>query len=99
MVLFKDHFGLSDDYTTMSPVLFPRGFTRDFLDGKVNEEELGQKIAESEKEIEKAIDGAMENVRAVALEVAAIALDKLIGKAPSKKDLAKAIDQAEEEHR
>ena len=41
----------------------------------------------------------MENVRAVALEVAAIALDKLIGKAPSKKDLAKAIDQAEEEHR
>jgi len=30
--------------------------------------------------------------------VAAKALDKLIGKAPSKKDLAKAIDQAAEEH-
>lgn len=44
VVLFKDHFSLTDDYTTMSPVLFPRGFTRDYLDGKVNEEELGQKI-------------------------------------------------------
>ncbi|MCB1081238.1 MAG: AAA family ATPase [Chlamydiia bacterium] len=44
VVLFKDHFGLKDDDATMSPVLFPRGFTRDYLDGKVNEEELGKKI-------------------------------------------------------
>ena len=57
-------------------------------------EDLAERIAESEKAIEKAIDGAMENVRAVALEVAAAALDKLIGKAPAEKDMSKAVDQA-----
>ena len=60
-------------------------------------EELAEKIAESEKQIDEAIDGAMENVRAVALEVAAAALDKLIGKAPSEKDLSKVIDQSLED--
>ena len=36
-------------------------------------------------------------LRAVALEVAAAALDKLIGKAPSEKDLSKVIDQSLED--
>jgi len=56
VVLFKDHFGLSDDYATMSPVLFPRGFTRDYLDGKVNEEEIGQKIQSAFERITKRCD-------------------------------------------
>lgn len=47
VLLFKDHFGLKDDYSLMSPVLFPRGFTRDYLDGKVSEEDLQGKIETS----------------------------------------------------
>ena len=52
------------------------------------------KIAASEAEIEKAVDAAMENVRAVAVEVAAAALERLTGKAAPEKDLAKAVDRA-----
>lgn len=52
VVLFKDHFKLKDDYSTMSPVLFPRGFTRDFLDGKVDENTLREKIEASFHSIE-----------------------------------------------
>jgi len=47
VVLFKDHFNLPEKEEVMSPVLFPRGFTRDFIDGKVNGEELAQKILSS----------------------------------------------------
>jgi len=39
VVLFKDHFNLKQAEAAMSPVLFPRGFTRDFLDGKVKEKD------------------------------------------------------------
>ncbi len=53
VVLFKDHFHLEEKEETMSPVLFPRGFTRDFIDGKVSEEELGQRIETSYKTIEE----------------------------------------------
>ncbi len=55
--------------------------------------DLGQRIAASEAEIEKAVDAAMENVRAVALEVAGAALERLTGKAAPEKDLAKAVDR------
>ncbi|QVL57160.1 MAG: AAA family ATPase [Simkaniaceae bacterium] len=51
VVLFKDHFNLLEKEETMSPVLFPRGFTRDFIDGKVSEEELSEKILTSFKTI------------------------------------------------
>jgi len=34
VVLFKSFFKLDGSYEEMSPVLFPRGFTRDYLDGK-----------------------------------------------------------------
>lgn len=42
--LFKEHFGLVHDYRHMSPVIFPDGFTRDFIDGKVTEQELAATI-------------------------------------------------------
>lgn len=35
VVLFKEYFGLQSDYCDMSPVILPAGFTRDFLDSKV----------------------------------------------------------------
>jgi len=47
VVLFKSHFKLQDPYEEMSPVLFPRGFTRDYLDGKVDHSDLVQKITHS----------------------------------------------------
>lgn len=47
VVLFKTHFKLPDPYVEMSPVLFPRGFTRDYLDGKVDHADLVKKIHNS----------------------------------------------------
>ena len=44
VVLFKEHFKLDEKYPMMSPVLFPSGFTRDYLDGKVSSESLEKKI-------------------------------------------------------
>lgn len=35
VVLFKEYFGLQSEYADMSPVILPSGFTRDFLDHKV----------------------------------------------------------------
>lgn len=57
-------------------------------------EELGQTLAASEAEIQKAIDAAMEHVRDVAVEVAGAALKRLTGDAADEKDLSKAVDQA-----
>src|SRR5271169_1900865 len=56
VILFKDHFDLSSSYEEMSPVLFPQGFTRDFLDGKISEQELKDKITTSFKSISKVSD-------------------------------------------
>src|SRR5690349_21556595 len=44
VLLFKQHFHLDTPYETMSPVLFPKGFTRDFLDGRISAEHLKKKI-------------------------------------------------------
>jgi dethiobiotin synthetase len=44
VLLFHSYFTLHDSYEMMSPVLFPRGFTRDYLDGKVKTHDLVQKI-------------------------------------------------------
>ena len=52
-LLFKEQFGLLDDYTFISPVLFPRGFTRDFLDGNIVEADLEKKIINSFQTISK----------------------------------------------
>ncbi|OQS01089.1 hypothetical protein ACHHYP_20078 [Achlya hypogyna] len=38
--LFKEYFNLVHDYKDMSPVIFPDGFTRDYIDGKVTLREL-----------------------------------------------------------
>ncbi len=54
VVLFKNYFQLEADYKDMSPVLFPRGFTRDYLDGKINENDLSKSIQESFSHISKA---------------------------------------------
>ncbi|MDX8431555.1 MAG: AAA family ATPase [Candidatus Algichlamydia australiensis] len=56
VVLFKDHFSLPEGYETMSPVLFPRGFTREYLDGKWNLKDLKKKIADSYQAIRKEAD-------------------------------------------
>lgn len=42
VLLFKDHFGLEDPYEIMSPILFSKGFTRDYLDGKIQHQHLIQ---------------------------------------------------------
>jgi phosphate acetyltransferase len=42
--LFSSYFALLDSYEHMSPVLFPKRFTRDYLDGKVDTNDLIQKI-------------------------------------------------------
>ena len=44
VVLFKEHFDLLDDYAHMSPVIFPRGFTRSYLDKKISTKELEERI-------------------------------------------------------
>lgn len=50
VLLFNETFDLPDPVETMSPVLFPRGFTRDFLDGKVD---AGKLLKDIEKSFEK----------------------------------------------
>ena len=57
-------------------------------------EELNRKFADSEAGIQQAIDGAMGNVRDIAVDVAADALGKLTGEKPDDTTLAKAVDQA-----
>jgi F-type H+-transporting ATPase subunit b len=57
-------------------------------------ERLNRKFAESDAEIKQAIDGAMDNVREIAIDVAAEALARLTGEKPDDANLAKAVDQA-----
>lgn len=47
VVLFKNHFDLPADWVDMSPIIIPSGFTRDFLDHRVTDESIQQKIRES----------------------------------------------------
>lgn len=54
VVLFKEHFGLKTAYEDMSPVLLPQGFTRDFLDGVIDEKELSKRIEQAFSNIDKA---------------------------------------------
>ena len=46
-VLFKEHFHLQTRWADMSPVIIPAGFTREYLDGKVSEESMLNKIKQS----------------------------------------------------
>lgn len=45
VVLFKEYFGLQSQYEDMSPVIFPSGFTRNFLDGKITTSSMRNKIS------------------------------------------------------
>ncbi len=47
VLLFDEHLNLDSDLQLMSPVLLPRGFTRDFLDKKITTEEIENKIIDA----------------------------------------------------
>ncbi|MEX0961645.1 MAG: AAA family ATPase [Simkaniaceae bacterium] len=54
--LFKNHFNLEFTYEEMSPVLFPKGFTRDYLDNKIDSQMLRSKISKSYRSIQENSD-------------------------------------------
>lgn len=51
VMLFKHHFKLDANWEDMSPLIIPSGFTRDFLNGEVNEKSMEEKIQHSFKKI------------------------------------------------
>lgn len=51
VVLFKEHFHLGSNWSDMSPVIVPSGFTREYLDGKITEESMKNKIIASFEKI------------------------------------------------
>ncbi len=53
VVLFKEHFRLNQDYKDMSPVLFPKGFTREYLDGQYEGMDFDGSIVKAFRNIEK----------------------------------------------
>ncbi len=55
---------------------------------------LDAKLAESEKAIAAEVEKAMENVRGIAADVAASAVEQLAGEAPKAADVEKAVDAA-----
>ena len=44
VILFREYFQLKSQYEDMSPIIFPPGFTKQFLEGKVKIEPLRQKV-------------------------------------------------------
>lgn len=56
VVLFKKHFNLKSDYPNMSPIIFPSGFTRDFLDGKFNDIDFEKLILNAYKKVSSESD-------------------------------------------
>lgn len=50
-VLFKEHFNLREEWQQISPVIFPSGFTRNFLDGNINTDQLQKKIEHAYREV------------------------------------------------
>jgi phosphate acetyltransferase len=53
VLLFDEHLNLDSDPRLMSPVLLPRGFTRDFLDHKITTHEIENKISSAFKALEQ----------------------------------------------
>lgn len=53
VVLFKDHFQLKSSYDEMSPVLFPKGFTKNYLDKKISVESMKDSIKASFQKIQQ----------------------------------------------
>lgn len=56
VVLFKKHFDLNDAYTDMSPILFPKGFTRNYIDGAYDNEDFEATIKSAYQKISKGKD-------------------------------------------
>lgn len=56
VLLFKERFGLKDKDKDLSPVLIPSGFTRDFLDHKIDSDKLKKTIIASYKTLKKNYD-------------------------------------------
>lgn len=56
VILFKEHFKLISDYEDMSPLILPSGFTRDFLDGQIDETSIEKKIISSFNKISQKHD-------------------------------------------
>ena len=56
VVLFKEHFALRHEYADMSPVLLPKGFTRDYLDKKHSSKNLLDKIVSAYNHIASSSD-------------------------------------------
>lgn len=54
--LFKKHFGLQTAWSDISPVIIPSGFTRDFIDAKICENLLLDRIQSSFEKIASAHD-------------------------------------------
>lgn len=54
VALFQSYFGLTIEPKDMSPILFPRGFTKQILDGQVNSTDLTDKIQASYNKIDQA---------------------------------------------
>lgn len=52
----KEIFGLACNYKDMSPVVMPSGYTRDFLDGKITEEQQLDRIGTSFKNVSSNAD-------------------------------------------
>ncbi|MDN3507677.1 MAG: AAA family ATPase [Simkaniaceae bacterium] len=51
VALFKSVYSLPYRFEAMSPVLFPKGFTRSYLDGEICEKQMLEKIVKSYAEI------------------------------------------------
>lgn len=49
--LFKKYFDMNASWNDMSPVIIPGGFTREYLDGKVSEQSMIDKIQQSYRNI------------------------------------------------
>jgi len=57
VVLMREHFELFHiDYKDMSPVIIPQGYTKDFLDGKINLDEQTKAVMQSHAKISDASD-------------------------------------------
>ena len=58
--LIREHFNLDHiDYQYLSPVIIPRGYTKDYIDGKISHETQSTEILKSFEEINKASDVMM----------------------------------------
>lgn len=57
VVVMRQHFGLDPlPYRYMSPVLIPKGYTRDYLDGKIHEDKHEELVREAYDYISEASD-------------------------------------------